>query len=394
MRPMTSADSPVLSLSPLVQAPMAGGPGTPELAAAVSSAGGLGFLAAGYLSADAMLGQLDRAEALTDHPLGVNLFVPERTPDGRLRRLADADLKRLSRYRERLAAELPAASDGDGRTPAGPAPLDTAARPDDDDYPAKLAALVARPAPPAVVSFTFGLPTAAELAALRHRGVVTVATVTSEEEALAAVRLGLGGLCVQGPEAGGHRGTHQCAQTPDPRPLTRLLPDVVAAVRGTEPAAGARRVWIAAAGGIATPGDVARVLRAGADAAQAGSAFLLCREAGTGAAHRSALRALGAPEDGPEGDGGTAVTRAFTGRPARGIANDFLRRHSEAAPALYPAVHHLTRPIRAEAAASGDRERLHLWAGTRAGLAREATAAEITAELLTGTSIASDITGE
>ncbi|GAA3695984.1 nitronate monooxygenase [Zhihengliuella alba] len=390
MSPTTPPDSTARPSAPfprVVQAPMAGGPGTPELAAAVTNAGGLGFVAGGYLRADALVDQLDRAEALTDGPLGVNLFVPERTADGRAVGLDDAGLEELGRYRERLLADLPAPAGADGRpgTKPEPAPLETAARPDDDDYPAKLAALLARPVPPAVVSFTFGLPTPAELESLRGRGIAAVATVTCEDEALAAVRLGFDGLCVQGPEAGGHRGTHLSAQTPDARPLARLLPDVVAAVREAGPA-GARPVWIAAAGGIATADDVARVLRAGADAAQAGSAFLLCREAGTGATHREAVRGLGAEPD------PTAVTQAFTGRPARGIVNDFLRRHTDAAPALYPAVHHLTRPLRGAAAAAGERERLHLWAGTRAGLAREATAAEITAELLAGASIASDIT--
>jgi nitronate monooxygenase len=126
-----------------------------------------------------------------------------------------------------------------------------------------------------------------------------------------------------------------------------------------------------AAGGIADGAAVGAVLCAGAVAAQIGSALMLAPEAGTSEAHRAALR----------GGGHTALTRAFSGRQARGIVNRFMREHDDAAPAAYPAVHHMTTPLRAAARAAADPEAVNLWAGQAYTLAREAPAAEIVAEL-------------
>ena len=133
-------------------------------------------------------------------------------------------------------------------------------------------------------------------------------------------------------------------------------------------------VPVVAAGGIATGAAVAAVLAAGASAAAIGTGFLRATEAGTSAAHRAALAAP-AP---------TTLTRAFTGRTARGIVNAFIRRHEAEAPRAYPAVHHLTAPLRAQARADGDADNINLWAGQAHELAREAPAAEIMAELMEG----------
>jgi nitronate monooxygenase len=323
---------------PVIAAPMAGGPSTPELAAAVSTAGGLGFLAAGYLTADALAGQLDRAAELTAQPVGVNLFVPGAP--------STAD---TAAYADRLAAEARRY----GAEPGVPAW-------DDDHYPAKLDLLVQRAAP--VVSFTFGRPDPDDVRRLHDAGSQVVVTVTSPAEARLAAEVGADALCVQGSEAGGH----QSRFTDDADAETFGLLSLLRLV-GAE-----TELPLIAAGGIVHGADLAAVLAAGAVAGQCGTAFLRCPEAGTQPAQRAALAA---------GDRPTAFTRAFSGRTARGLVNRFLTEHSAAAPAAYPDVHRLTRPIRAAAGKAGDPEAMSLWAGQTYPLAGEAPAAEVVAAL-------------
>jgi nitronate monooxygenase len=329
---------------PLVAAPMAGGGSTPALAAAVSAAGGLGFLAAGYLDADAMHARIAETRELTDRPFGMNLFVPGET----------ADPAAVAAYRAELLPEAAAAG----------VELPERIAPDRDDWDAKIERLVADPVP--VVSFTFGLPTAAEAAALQAAGSLLVGTVTTAPEARAATALGLDALCVQGPEAGGHRGTHRAADRPGTVPLLRLLAEV-RTVTGLP---------LIAAGGLADGAGIAAALGAGAAAVQLGTAYVPADESGAPPAHRAALT--------DPRFAGTVVTRAFTGRPARGLRNAFIDRHGAGAPAAYPEVHHLTRPLRAAAARRGDLDAMHLWAGTGHRLARPGPAADLTARLWAG----------
>ncbi|MFI7677604.1 NAD(P)H-dependent flavin oxidoreductase [Actinophytocola sp. NPDC049390] len=323
---------------PIVQAPMAGGGSTPELVAAVSNAGGLGFLAAGYLSADAVRDQITRTRALTDQPFGLNLFVPERT------RVDDAA---VAAY----AAELAAEADRYGVALGDPAG-------GDDDWDAKLALLARAHVP--VVGFTFGCPAADVIAEVKRHGSEVFVTVTSADEAREAVAAGADGLVVQGQEAGAHRGTF----TNEGVDHTGLIPLLrkVAAVAG---------VPLVATGGLATGADVAAVLVAGAAAAQLGTMFLPCPESGANPLHLAALAA---------GDTATAVTRAFTGRPARGLVNRFLSEHSAAAPAAYPHVHQLTRDLRK----AGDPQAMSLWAGQSYEFARPVPAADLVRELADG----------
>lgn len=309
---------------PILGAPMAGGPSTPALAAAVSNAGGLGFVAAGYLSADRFAEIIAAARALTTAAIGVNVFVPQpsaATPDA------------LERYRELL---VPLAEHYGAEV--------AAAKPDDDGWQAKLDVVV--DLAPEVASFTFGCPAAEILGRLRDRGVLTAVTVTSLDEAGVAVAAGADALVVQGPEAGGHRGTFDPVASPGNDPLDALLAAITAA----------HDVPVIAAGGLAGAADVKRVLDAGAAAAQAGTAFLLADEAGTNGAHRAALTDEHFTE--------TVVTRAFSGRYARGLANDFTRRYDDVAPLGYPEVNQMTGPLRRAAVAAGDPHGTNLWAGT------------------------------
>ena len=327
---------------PVLAAPMAGGPGTPALVTAAAQAGSLGFLAAGYKTPDELAAQLGAVGA-AGVPCGVNLFSPNPEP---------ADPAAFRRYAQLMRAEADryqiALPDG------GPVE-------DDDRWHDKVDLLRATPVP--VISFTFGLPPAASLRALRLTGALLVQTVTSPAEAAAAAEAGLDAVAVQSAAAGGHSGTF----TPQ-RPAAAIpAAELVAAVRQVT------RLPIMAAGGIATSGGVAAALRAGADAVAVGTVLLLCDETGTSATHRAALADPGRP--------GTVITHAFTGRPARGLRNAFIDDYEPVAPFGYPALHHLTSGIRKAAAAAGDPERVHLWAGTGYRQAATGPAAAILTEL-------------
>ena len=234
------------------------------------------------------------------------------------------------------------------------------ARDEDDEWAAKIALLTRDPVP--VVSFTFACPPADVVRALRDAGSEVWVTVTSAAEARAAVEVGAQALVCQGAEAGGHRGAWDDRDDAESLGLLALLRLVAAATDD---------VPLVAAGGIADGAGVAAVLAAGASAAQLGTAFLRAAEAGTHPAHRAAL--------GEEGR--TGLTRAFTGRTARGIVNRFMEEHEKDAVVAYPHVHHATSPLRAAARAAGDADGFNLWAGQAHVLAREAPAGEIVRDL-------------
>jgi nitronate monooxygenase len=327
--------------SPVVAAPMAGGPTTPELVLAAAGAGSLGFLAGGYLTADALGEQLAKVRARTEL-YGVNLFAPHPMPVDRRAYAAYRDL--IGAEAERYGVALPAE------------PVE-----DDDAWQDKIDLLADHPAP--IVSFTFGIPDAASLAVLRAAGSLLVQTVTSVDEARQAGEAGLDALAVQASAAGGHSGTLTPEVIPPVRPLTDLVREVRAAVS----------LPVLGAGGIASADDVSAVLATGADAAVVGTVLLLADESGSSAAHR-----VGLADHSRE----TAVMRAWTGRPARGLRNAFSDAYDASSPSGYPALHHLTRPLRRAAAAAADAERVNLWAGTGYRAAREAPTAEILAGLV------------
>lgn len=324
---------------PIVQAPMAGGPSTPELAAAVSDAGGLGFLAAGYKTVEAMRADITATRRLTSRPFGLNLFMPS---------LDDIDPAAVDAYRRRLARE----ADRLGVTLGTPSARD-------DAYDAKVADLLADPPP--FVSFTFGCPGPDVVRAFQSRGTFVIVTVTTVDEARQAAVADA--LCVQGSEAGGHRASFTNAPGGEPVHLRTLLRDVRAITE--QP--------LIAAGGLATGSDVAEVLSLGAVAAQLGTAFVRCPESGASPLHKAALADPRFTS--------TAVTKAFSGRPARGLVNRFVTEHSGHAPAAYPDVHYITSPLRKAYAAKGDPDGVNLWAGESYRLATEIPAAQIIARL-------------
>jgi nitronate monooxygenase len=318
--------------SPIIVAPMAGGTTTPELALAARRAGAFAFAAGGYRTAASLAEHLAPLRA-AGGGFGVNLFVPRTAP------LTAADAAALARYRTELTAA--AERMGAGLPADLPGPADPKAQ---DFWDEKLDLLLGDPVP--LVSFTFGLAPDSVVAALHAKGTRVVASVTSVAEAVAAARTGVDALVVQHYNAGGH----SAAFLPGPSQGAPGVVELVAEVRN------AVGLPLVGAGGIGDAATAKAVLAAGAEAVQLGTAVLRSDESGARALHKDALA--------DPAYTATAVTRAFTGRAARALVNDFVRQHSASAPHAYPEVHFLTGPLRAAAAACGDRESLNLWAGT------------------------------
>jgi nitronate monooxygenase len=304
---------------PIVVAPMAGGPTTPELVSAVAEAGALGTLAGAMSPADELREAIRAVRSQTKRPFAVNLFAPLPRPEPDAA-VVDAVERFLAPLRRRLG--LPE------REPPEPR-----AWPFDE----QLAVVLDERVP--IVSFAFGIPPAID--------AITIATATTAAEAAALESAGVDAIVAQGAEAGGHRGgfaDHGMV------PLAELVPQVAEAVS----------VPVIAAGGIVDGRGVAEALRRGASGAQIGTAFLFTEESGASPAWRRALR-----------DHETIVTDAYTGRPARGARTPFLAELLEIAPAPYPYQAQLLADLRA---ADG-----YGWylGGTRARDARELPAAEL-----------------
>ncbi|MBV8636657.1 MAG: nitronate monooxygenase [Candidatus Eremiobacteraeota bacterium] len=336
--------------SPIVLAPL-GGPGTVELTAAACNARAFGSLACQYSDPERMRRDIARLRTLTDKPFGLNLFMNNDPPPVDADHLSRAH-QRLHVYRDELGVPRP-------EVPQSP-PL----------YHDEQMRVVLETRPQAF-SFTLGIPSDAVIAELKAAGIYTIGTATTVEEAVALERAGIEAVCVQGAEAGGHRGTFLHYEVLPLIGTLALVPQVVKAVS----------IPVIAAGGIADGDGIAAVLLLGACAAQLGTAFLLADEAGTATAYRDVLKHASASD--------TIITEAFSGKPARGIANRVTRELAdprERAP--YPHQNTMTRDIRNAAASQGRSEFLSLWAGQAFPLAREASAAEIIESLLAQTRVA------
>ncbi len=330
---------------PILLAPMAGGPSTPELVAAVSSAGGLGSVGASDLSPEQIAEGCRRIRALTDRPFGLNLFAGGYVTPPRLQ--ARAALEVVAEAHARLGLPPPA-------QPTLPP----------DPFPEQLAAVL--DARPVLFSFTFGVPGADDLARVRARGILVAGTATTVDEARELAAAGVDAIVAQGAEAGGHRGTFRGAFEAALVPTLELTASIARAVS----------VPVIASGGLMDGRDVARALAAGAEAAQLGTAFLPCPESGASPAYKQALLAARADT--------TVLTRAFSGRPARGLANAFIAAVEGRPGAIlpYPVQNALTRAMRKEAAKRGEAGYLSLWAGQGVARARPLPAAELVRRLV------------
>ncbi|WNG31224.1 nitronate monooxygenase [Cystobacter fuscus] len=328
---------------PIIQAPMSGGATTPELVAAASNAGGLGSSAVAYLKPEDIVKHSRRVRELTDRPFAINLFAPLPPP---AEAAPDRMLAVLAGYHAQLGLAPP-------QPPAYPLP------PFEEQVDA-VAESGAR-----VFSFTFGVPPAGVLARLKARGMVLAGTATTVREAKLLEAAGVDAIIAQGSEAGGHRGTFA-------GPVEKALVGTMALVPQMVDAVG---LPVIASGGLMDGRGIraARVL--GAAGVQLGTAFLTCPESGIAPAYKAALREAK--------DDATVVTRAFTGRPARGLANDFIEALGDSPDILpFPLQHAATVPLRAASAARGDSRFIALWAGQAAALSRGLPAAELMRALI------------
>lgn len=343
--------------TPFIAAPMAGGTSTPALVQAVQAGGGLGFLAAGYKSPDAMTAEIAAARA-AGLRFGMNVFVPD------LDQLSPGSGTRARLEAYRLELEAEAARYG---VSVPPLRLD-----DDDAWQDKIDGLLADPVE--FVSFAFGLPGKSVVKALQKAGTAVISSVTSVPEALAAADEGPDAIAVQHSSAGGHTAAFLAASSAGDatdtagRQAASTTAGLVAQVRA------AVDLPLIAAGAIMDGSALREVLASGAAAGQIGTALVRTDESGARQSHKDAL---GDPRFTQ-----TAMTRAFTGRSARSLVNEFVQDHQDA-PEGYPAIHHLTAPIRAAASAAGDPERLNLWAGTAWRSAKAGSAEDVVRDFLT-----------
>jgi len=330
---------------PIIQAPMAGAQGS-ALAVAASSAGALGSLPCAMLGPDAMRAELTAIRAQSRKPFNVNFFCHVPPTADAAREAAWRAV--LSPYFSQYGIDAAAIPAGPGRTPFNAAAADLL-----EEFK------------PAVVSFHFGLPSAGLLLRVRAWGSKILSSATTLEEARWLEAQGVDAIIAQGVEAGGHRGHFLSDDLSAQLGIFALLPQIARQVK----------VPVIAAGGIADARGVAAAMALGAAGVQVGTAYLLCPEATTSAAHRAALKSEAARH--------TALTNLFTGRPARGIVNRLMRElgpMSSAAPA-FPLASAAIAPLRAKAESQGSGDFSPLWSGQNASGCKEIPAAQLTREL-------------
>ncbi|MDF0599817.1 nitronate monooxygenase [Psychromarinibacter sp. C21-152] len=339
---------------PILQSPMVGSD-SPDLAAAVGAAGGLGAMGTGMLDGDAVTGMVERYRGLSNRPVNLNFFA--HAGGAQDAQAVARAVEKLRPWYDRYGLGAPPAELPDVPPGFGPERLELTLR-----------------LRPAVASFHFGLPEAEAMAALKDAGILVISTATTVAEARALEAAGVDAIVAQGYEAGGHRGSHAPTAPGDGVGTLALVPQVVDAVR----------VPVIAAGGIADGRGIAAALALGAAGVQIGTAFLRCPEAATDATRRAELATTR--------DSDTVFTAAVSGRAARGRRSAFADAMAEAGAdmPLFPSPYSLTRPLLAASAEAGD-EAVHFRLYGQAGaLAREMPAADLVARLVeeTGAAVA------
>jgi nitronate monooxygenase len=326
--------------NPIIQGPLGGGPSTPELVAAVSNAGGLGSLGAAYSTPDQIASDIQRIKSLTSKPFQVNLFAGG----------WDANVSADPRPMLDILAEIHHTLGLPPPTPPIPKP---------DPFPEQLEVVLA--AKPAAFSFTFGIPASGAITRLKQRGIQIFGTATTVVEARLLVDAGVDAVVAQGAESGAHRGTFA-------GPFESSMVSTLELVRSI---AAAMDAPVIASGGLMDGRDIAASIAAGASAAALGTAFLVSTESAAPQVHKQSI--LNAERD------NTVITRAFSGRPARGIPNKFIQRllGRENSILPYPLQNAFTRAMRTAAGQQGNPDFLSLWAGQGLTRARSMSAADL-----------------
>jgi len=329
---------------PIIQAPMAGGISTSKLVATASKNGALGMIAAGYMSPIQLREQIREVKQLTTHNFGVNLFVPNKfeiSENGI--EMANSLLKR---YREELNIQ------GEKiKLPNMKSSIHS--------YKEQIKVVIEEKIP--ICSFTFGVPTADEMGKFKEHNIITIGTATTVEEAVSIEELGMDVVVIQGSEAGGHRGNFISSHEEGLIGLMSLIPQVSDHVS----------IPIIAAGGIMDGRGLTAALCLGAKAVQMGTAFLTCKESGAHPLHKEAVMY--------SKYGDTTLTRAFSGKWARGIKNKFtmeMEEHVDTVP-IFPIQNTLTQSIRKASANQNNKEYMSLWSGQSATLARIETVEQL-----------------
>jgi len=330
---------------PIIQAGMAGGTTTPELIASVSNAGGLGTLGAGYMSPEQMKEAIQETKKLTDQPFGVNLFIPE-IPEVTEREIEQAN-EWLRPFREELKITKPEIKDADPVL-----------------FEKQIEIILEERVP--VCSFTFGVPPEESVQQLKKRNIVVIGTATTVKEAKMNEENGVDMVVMQGSEAGGHRGTFSGSFENAMIGTMALVPQSADHVD----------IPVIAAGGIMDGRGVLASLTLGAQAVQMGTAFITSLE--SGAKKQQIEAVLESTEE------QTAITSAFSGKPARGIQNDFIREMApyESDLPAYPVQNTLTKEIRREAAKQNRPEWLHIWSGQNLRLSQRKSAGKIISDIV------------
>lgn len=325
---------------PIIQAPMAGGPTTPELVAAVSNAGGLGSLGAGYLSPEQIRNAIREIRQGTNRPFGVNLFVPEQPGS------PEADIAEMNHYLNKYREKLGIA----------PSPLILKFA---ELFEEQVQVLLEEDV--SVFSFTFGIPSQDILQSIKQRGIIVVGTATTVDEAIALETAGVDAIVAQGSEAGGHRGSFLKSRADSLIGTMALVPQIVDHVK----------IPVIASGGIMDGRGLVASLALGASAVQMGTAFLASVESGAHPVHKQKIIL--------SNENATEVTSYYSGKAARGILTEFMEdmRFYEGAVPAYPIQHALTKDIRQAASKARNPEYMSLWAGQGLRLARDYTAEEI-----------------
>ncbi|ARI77808.1 NAD(P)H-dependent flavin oxidoreductase [Halobacillus mangrovi] len=333
---------------PIIQAGMAGGVTTPALVAAVSNAGGLGTLGAGYMKPETMKESIQGIKDLTKSPFGVNVFVPE-NPYATEKEIGEAN-RLLEPFRNELGIKE-----------------ETKPQVDECLFENQINILIEERVP--VCSFTFGIPPKGIIQDLKNEGIVLIGTATTVEEAILNEQYGMDTVVAQGSEAGGHRGTFSNSYNQSMIGTMSLVPQV----------ADQLNIPLIAAGGIMDGRGVRASIVLGADGAQLGTAFVTCKESGAKPQHKEAILHTKETE--------AVITRSFSGKPARGITNTFVKEMEGHERKLldYPLQNSLTKGIRKEAAKQNRPEFMSLWSGQSPRLSRSVSAAEIVQSIVAQT---------